>query len=71
MVRNWLVSFTQLAVEVGPGQSGPLGLIIVLVLGAFCVFLFRSMTKHLRAVPRSFDAPPAPPVTRPDGRADA
>lgn len=66
----------QLAIDVGPGQSGPVGLLVVLVLGAVCVFLFRSMTKQLRRVPRSFDPPPAPtsappPVTPPDGREDA
>jgi hypothetical protein len=45
------------AVEVGAGQSGPIGLLVIVVLCLFCVFLFRSMTKRLKRVPRSFDTP--------------
>lgn len=35
--------------------AGLTGFLVVLVLVAACVFLFRSMSKHLRKVPKSFD----------------
>jgi hypothetical protein len=40
--------------------SGPLGLIIVLALCLVCFFLFRSMNRHLKRVPRRFDDQPGP-----------
>jgi len=44
------------------GKASPVGLVVVLLLLIATVFLVRSMTKHLRRVPESFDAPAAPPV---------
>jgi hypothetical protein len=45
--------------------AGLTGFLVVVVLVAACVFLFRSMSKHLRKVPKSFDDPsdqsPTPP----------
>ena len=35
--------------------AGLTGFLVVVVLVAACVFLFRSMSKHLRKVPKSFD----------------
>ena len=40
--------------------TGLMGFLVVLALGVACVFLFRSMAKHLRKVPPSFDEPPPP-----------
>jgi hypothetical protein len=37
------------------GKSGPLGLLLTLVLLIAVFFLVRSMSKHLKRVPRSFD----------------
>jgi hypothetical protein len=37
------------------GKSGPLGLLLIVVLLIATVFLVRSMSKHLKKVPRSFD----------------
>ena len=52
------------APDEGPefGKASPIGLVVVLLLGIATVFLIRSMTKHLRRVPASFD----PPAERPD-----
>lgn len=36
-------------------MSGFIGFLVVLGLAVACVLLFRSMTKHLRKVPKSFD----------------
>ena len=37
------------------GEASPLGLLVVILLGIAVIFLFRSMTKHLKRVPASFD----------------
>ena len=47
------------------GKSGPLGLLLTLVLLGAVLFLGRSMGKHLKRVPRSFD-PADQPVVVPD-----
>jgi hypothetical protein len=39
------------------GKSSPVGLLVLLVLLVAVVFLARSMTKHLKRVPASFDEP--------------
>jgi len=47
------------------GKAGPLGLLVILLLGVATVLLIRSMNRHLRKVPPSFDRP-AEPDKRPD-----
>jgi hypothetical protein len=37
--------------------AGFIGFLVVLGLVVACVFLFRSMTRHLRKVPKTFDEP--------------
>lgn len=51
------------AMRVLAGGDGALGagfiaFMVVLALSVACYFLFRSMTRHLRKVPASFDPPP-------------
>ncbi|MDT7622336.1 MAG: hypothetical protein QOF99_3237 [Pseudonocardiales bacterium] len=50
------------------GGSSPVGLVVTLLMVVALIFLVRSMNKHLRKVPPSFD-----PVEQdgPDGRAEA
>lgn len=36
-------------------MSGFIGFLVVLALAGACFLLFRSMSKHLRKVPKSFD----------------
>jgi ABC-type sugar transport system permease subunit len=43
------------------GEASPIALVIVILLGIALIFLVRSMTKHLRKVPASFDEPPKEP----------
>jgi hypothetical protein len=43
------------------GKSSPVGLVLMLVLLIAVFFLVRSMTKHLKKVPASFDEPDAEP----------
>ncbi|MGB9376581.1 MAG: hypothetical protein WCB04_03615 [Mycobacteriales bacterium] len=45
-----------------PAQAGPLGLFVILALGVVTVFLIRSMGRHLKRVPPSFDPPAGPPA---------
>jgi Na+-transporting methylmalonyl-CoA/oxaloacetate decarboxylase gamma subunit len=58
------------------GKSSPVGLLVVLLLLVAVAFLIRSMTKHLKRVPASFDEPsPAPdsprePETAPPANGD-
>jgi hypothetical protein len=47
------------------GEASPLGLVVVILLGIALIFLIRSMTKHLRRVPASFE-PPEEPGDTPD-----
>jgi hypothetical protein len=43
--------------------AGFIAFLVVVALGIACYFLFRSMTRHLRKVPASFDPPtPTPEV---------
>jgi hypothetical protein len=37
--------------------AGFIAFVVVVALGVACYFLFRSMTRHLRKVPASFDTP--------------
>jgi hypothetical protein len=39
------------------GKAGPLGLLLIVLLLIATAFLVRSMTTHLKRVPRSFDEP--------------
>jgi hypothetical protein len=41
------------------GKSSPVGLLVLLVFLVAVVFLARSMTKHLKRVPASFEEEPA------------
>ena len=43
------------------GKASPVALVVIILLGIATLFLVRSMTKHLRRVPASFDRPDAPP----------
>ena len=55
------------------GKASPIGLVVILVLLVATVFLVRSMTKHIRRVPASFDPPAAdtPPADAPSPEAGA
>ncbi len=58
------------------GKSSPLGFLVLIVFFIAVAFLIRSMTKHLKRVPASFDKPEEdgpeqsdpPPPTRPNGK---
>ena len=43
------------------GTAGPLGLLVVLLIGVALVLLIRNMNGRLRRLPRSFDPPPDQP----------
>ncbi len=51
------------------GKAGPIGLVIVLLLLIAVILLIRSMNRHMRKLPASFDAEsatPPPAESRPD-----
>ncbi len=50
------------------GEASPLALVVVIVLGIALVFLIRSMTKHLKRVPATFEPPEENPES-PDEKA--
>ena len=52
-------------------KAGPIGLLVLVVLGIACYWLFRSMSKHLRRVPANFGVEPAAPPARPAPEPDA
>jgi hypothetical protein len=43
------------------GKSGPLGLLLIVLLLIAVALLVRSMSTHLKRIPRSFDPEDAPP----------
>ena len=47
--------------------AGLIGFLVVLGLVVAAVFLFRSMNRHLRKVPQSFDPPPKDENTQDPG----
>jgi hypothetical protein len=51
------------------GKSSPVGLLVLLLFFIAVAFLVRSMTKHLKRVPASFD-PPAETPAGEDGPAE-
>jgi hypothetical protein len=53
------------------GSSGPVALILIIVLFVAVVFLIRSMSKHLKRVPASFDQSDAQAGTDADVQADS
>jgi hypothetical protein len=48
------------------GKAGPLGLLVILLLGLATVALIRSMNRHLRKVPPTFGPRSDEPDKRPD-----
>ena len=51
-------------------SAGLVGFLVILALVVAAVFLFRSMTKHMRRVPDRFDADTADGVDGPDAVPD-
>ena len=51
------------------GKAGPLGLLLVALLGIAIALLVKSMSRHLKRIPRSFDAD-EPRVVVPDSPAE-
>jgi len=55
------------------GKSSPLGFLVLILFFIAVAFLIRSMTKHLKRVPASFDDPPTDeqpdpePTAKPNG----
>ncbi len=43
------------------GKAGPLGLLLIVLLGIAIVLLVKSMSRHLKRIPRSFDSADIPP----------
>ena len=52
------------------GKAGPLGLLLVVLLGIAIVLLVKSMSRHLKRIPRSFDGAGEPRVVVPDTPAE-
>jgi len=51
------------------GKSSPVGLLVLLLFFIAVAFLVRSMTKHLKRVPASFDDPADDPADEPSDKA--
>ena len=50
-----------LAVEDSTQYTGPIGLVIVVLIGVATVLLIMNMNKRIKKLPRSFEDQPAPP----------
>jgi hypothetical protein len=53
------------------GEASPIALVVTILLAIALMFLIRSMTKHLRRVPASFDPPEGRPDDAPGRSTDA
>jgi hypothetical protein len=53
------------------GKAGPLGLLVIVLLGIAVYLLGRSMLHHLKKVPASFDPPAGPGVAAGGGTGGA
>ena len=62
--RMVLAAAEQLPEDVG--KAGPLGLLLTVLLGIAIVLLVKSMSRHLKRLPTSFDAVDQPRVVVPD-----
>jgi hypothetical protein len=70
MTTAWVLAADQQLPE-DVGKSGPLGLLLIVVLLIATALLVKSMSRHLKRVPRSFDPEDAgPQVVVPDTPAD-
>jgi len=53
------------------GKSSPVGFLVLILFLIAVAFLVRSMTKHLKRVPASFDDPPAEePAAEPEAKTE-
>jgi hypothetical protein len=52
------------------GKAGPLGLLLIVLLLIATAFLVKSMSRHLKRVPRSFEPVREPQVVVPDDAAE-
>jgi hypothetical protein len=52
------------------GKAGPLGLLLTVLLAIAIVLLVKSMTRHLKRLPASFDEDDRPEVVVPDTPAE-
>jgi len=57
-MRSWAAGSGYLAAAPEQAEAGPTGLFVVILLAIGIFFLGRSMIKHMRRVPQSFDPPP-------------
>ncbi len=53
------------------GKSSPLGLLVLVLFFIAVVFLVKSMSKHLKKLPASFDEPEAKPEPEAKAKPDA
>jgi hypothetical protein len=49
------------------GKSSPLGFLVLIIFFIAVAFLIRSMTKHLKRIPESFDKPEESETPKPNG----
>ena len=52
------------------GKAGPLGLLLTVLLGIAIVLLVKSMSRHLKRLPASFERSEEPEVVVPDSPAE-
>jgi hypothetical protein len=52
------------------GKAGPLGLLLTVLLGISIILLVKSMSRHLKRIPASFESADRPEVVVPDTLAE-
>jgi hypothetical protein len=60
-----LAGHSALLADTDQGKGSPIGLFVVIVLVIAVYFLYRSMSRHIKKVPPTFDPPADPPADPP------
>ena len=67
---NLLIAAADKQLPEDVGKAGPIGLLLIVLLLIATAVLVKSMGRHLKRVPRSFDAVDEPQVVIPDDAAE-
>lgn len=66
-MNGQLVTAAAVLADSDKGKGSPIGILVIILLIIAVYFLYRSMSRHVKKVPTSFDKPPAGGDQQSDG----